>query len=419
VPNDELRRRARAAAQDRQTRLEKERKDRGRRIGGPSSRPLPGASSTPVGEPVMSGGLLDSPIRDATIRRTSSVTDGCGTGTAAAAVAAEDALLNGFRTKEDMDEADQLAIQAALFELMQMEEVDRLNERGRDRERDRARQERERERGGRQREPPQHRPAAQRTATTPPQDRMHGLQWDPVNGLQPAAPEPAASPSPPRRSPSAPPARRPSAGAPTAPAVDGRGRPVSRLVLEAEREQREQEEARQQQQQQRERRRRSERSATPPWSASRASSQPPPVAHRDDPQAPAQQGGRAAAAARQASSWSCGVCTLINEPAARRCGVCETPRPAPPPATAVAGSSIRRPSAPSAARGQKTPSPSGTSGRGNRLVKEQPRRVDGRPVSGASAARRYPLRWTCWQCGKLMEHQWWTCSGCGVMKTSS
>lgn len=423
VPNDELRRRARAAAQDRQTRQEKERRDRGRRLGGPAARPLPGSSNAPSFPggrriEVQGGGLRDAPIADATIRRTSSVTDGCGTGTAAAARAAEDALLNGFRTKADMDEADQAAIQAAMYELMQMEEIDLINERGRDRDRDRARQEMQRP----ERELT-HRPAAAASGrTTPPREERggsHGLQWDPVNGLQPAD-----RASPPRRPPSAPPARRPSnpppsvmtsavAAPPPPVTLDRFGRPISRIVLEAERQQ--------QQTQQDPRRDRRGRAFGSLSSSSRAASQPPPPT-RTASQPPTQQQQQQQPQASRASPWSCGICTLINEPSTSRCAACETPRPAPPAAQAVGGAPDRRsvaaPVAGNARQRQqqqrRTPL-SGSSGRGgggNRLVKER------RPESMA-AVGRHALGWACVACGTFMAHEWWMCSSCGEMKISS
>ena len=114
IPNEELRRRARAAAQQREReRLTKgPRQASGRRLGGVTPKPRDPRDA----------------VAEATIRRTKDLNsqEGCGTGTKAGARAAEDALLNGFTTKEDMDEADQVAINEALFELMSMEEEQKI-----------------------------------------------------------------------------------------------------------------------------------------------------------------------------------------------------------------------------------------------------------------------------------------------------
>lgn len=72
-------------------------------------------------------------------------------------------------------------------------------------------------------------------------------------------------------------------------------------------------------------------------------------------------------------SWTCQVCTCINPLQFLACEACGVERPP----TAVRKPVPRKPI---------PPKPSG---------------------------------WSCRECGTFMEHKWWTCSGCGLMKESS
>ncbi|KAH9826277.1 zinc finger protein domain [Teratosphaeria destructans] len=86
--------------------------------------------------------------------------------------------------------------------------------------------------------------------------------------------------------------------------------------------------------------------------------------------------------------WACEICTCINPVQFLACDACGTERPQTVfPPTADAGRSRSTPTAPNT----------------------------GTPTAG----RQQGLGWNCRHCGSFMEHQWWTCSACGVMKTSS
>ena len=106
VPVDELRRRARAAAEAR-SKLSKTREpSHGNRVGG---------------KPVLRGTDMRKVIADAADRR-SNITQGCASGSKEADRLAEQARRNGFRSKAEEDDANNLAIANALIELMEDEE---------------------------------------------------------------------------------------------------------------------------------------------------------------------------------------------------------------------------------------------------------------------------------------------------------
>lgn len=83
--------------------------------------------------------------------------------------------------------------------------------------------------------------------------------------------------------------------------------------------------------------------------------------------------------------WTCQVCTCINPVRFLACDACATERPQPSTATS------RRP----------TPNPN------------IPR------WTAPPSAQTQSLGWNCTRCQTFMEHKWWTCSACGLMKGSS
>jgi hypothetical protein len=255
VPIHELQRRAHAAA------IEKAKQnkgaDLGRRLGGRDLR----------------GPDMRSIIADAAQRR-KIVTSSCGTGNKAAERAAEDALLNGFRTKEEMDEANDLAIQEAMFELMELEEERKLaGEPG-----------------------PSSAPA--------PSSQIEGLTWSPEYGLQPVQTSqsqstPSLLPPPSLYDhvpPPPPPIQRPIQPPPipihSRPEVNAHGRPMSRLVKEAEEK--------------------NKSRHRKPFTAS-SSSISLPNSHQPS---------------TSDEAWQCLICTLINTAIATQCDACENPKPA-------------------------------------------------------------------------------------------
>jgi hypothetical protein len=276
IPVDEVHRQARNAAEQR-AKLSKIQVP-GKRLGG---------------KPVQPGRSIRETIARAALSRTK-VETGCGTGTKAgdraAQRAAKDSQRNGFRTKAEMDDANSVAIAQAMQELMELDEerdIDTISE-------------------------------------TPPSD---GLTWSAEHGLQAAPPRASASAPPASASnpfgsrkssrdfDSQPPSQdtsqtRPSASTsmnrkpappvssyptpPAAPQVNPRGRPVSRVVLEAE--------AKKKQFQ---------------------SLKPASSIKSEDLMKSASQPSRPPSSREP---WACLECTLVNEANANTCEVCEAPR---------------------------------------------------------------------------------------------
>ncbi|KAJ9669072.1 hypothetical protein H2201_000898 [Coniosporium apollinis] len=177
VPLEEMQRQARAAAEKRRTLS----KGSGQRLGGRSVR---------LGED------MRKVIADAVTRRNQMATTSCGAGTKEGDRAAEQARRNGFRTKAEEDDANNLAISKALSELMEQEEERKLDE-----------------------------------AELYKGDGSDGLSWNPKSGLQldgpatPRQPKPTSQPAPKRSAPA-------TATGPAQPRPVRNGRPVSRLVAE-------------------------------------------------------------------------------------------------------------------------------------------------------------------------------------------
>lgn len=267
IPVDEVRRQARNAAEQR-AKISKIQAP-GKRLGG---------------KPVQPGRGIRGTIARAALSRTK-VETSCGTGTKAgdkaAQRAAEDSQRNGFRTKAEMDDANSVAIAQAMQDLMELDE-----------ERD----------------------IKTISETLPPE----GLTWSAEHGLQ-AAPSKTLAAALPASGPNmyasqsgsqmavrsqVPSQTRPSASSsvnkmPVPPSaatqVNPRGRPVSRVVLEAEAKQKQFQSLKPTSSI------KSEDLMRSAWQPSRPSSSPEP--------------------------WACLECTLVNEIISTSCEVCEAPRP--------------------------------------------------------------------------------------------
>ncbi|KAJ9648565.1 hypothetical protein H2199_001420 [Coniosporium tulheliwenetii] len=135
-------------------------------------------------------------VSEEVTRRNQMATTSCGAGTKEGDRAAEQARRNGFRTKAEEDDANNLAISKALSELMEQEEERKLDE-----------------------------------AELYKGDGSDGLSWNPKSGLQldgpatPRQPKPTSQPAPKRSAPA-------TATGPAQPRPVRNGRPVSRLVAE-------------------------------------------------------------------------------------------------------------------------------------------------------------------------------------------
>jgi DNA-dependent metalloprotease WSS1 len=303
---DEMRRRARVAAEQR--------------------RLMSHASSAQKlgGAPAPRGTDMRSVIAGAAERR-NKITQGCASGSREVEKAAEEqSRRNGFRTKAEEDDANETAIMNALVELMEEEETRKLNE----------------------------------MYGTP--SAEGGLIWTPENGLQfgesstapvSAPPTLPSTPQPPPvvQLPAIPQNTRPQ------PSTNGSARPISRLVAE--------DNTRKQQKLQ--------RSATS-------------LTERSLPQRPTIQPSRSLdshPSSHMPSMWKCEICTLENPMTYLCCDACGVERPAEVSLAATEAMSAQA----------------------------QP----------DSWTQQLAPGWTCGRCGKFMEHQWWTCSLCGTMKTSS
>ncbi|KIV99507.1 uncharacterized protein PV09_08813 [Verruconis gallopava] len=334
IPVEEVQRRARAAAQER-AKLNKNRLDLGRRLGG-STATAPPRSRTRLRDLIASAAQSRSKIN------TVNVDSGCATGTQAGNKAAEDALRNGFRTKAEMDDANSIAIAQALQELYEQEEDDRIFE----------------------------------GLSGPP--ATGGLTWDPEVGLQAIASAPASrSPTP----------NQPFGSVQHLPNGDFRpenkttglktdntwqnavhdvnphGRPVSRLVREAEAKQRQR--------------------------VNHGYAKPTPALQN---WLDSETGANFGTAVRPRTSsstddacWECSRCTFHNHGIMSRCEMCDSPK-----SSGTSVSALRR-----------KPVSSSSS------------------VTASNATASKPLGWVCAVCGTFMESNWWTCSNCGTMKTSS
>lgn len=282
-------------------------------------------------------GMRDAIATAADRRAAVHMPDGCGSGTKEGIQAAEEASRLGFASKQEMDDANEVAIQRALIELME--------------------EDRQKNGGGR--------------------PMSEGLTWTPEAGL--SFEEPIARPSstPGQLPPPVPgPSTRPSAynnnkPLPKPPVEDMSQfprsatqppqtpthqrparpvrKPVSRLVAEDEA-----------------RRRREGRG------------------HVEHPTAPA---SRTVATKTSPVTWTCNICTLVNQPDHLICDACGTERP------------------------------------GDVGIEQAHEQLSSIPVSlqspTAAMTANNPWGWNCGRCGSFMENQWWTCSACGLMKASS
>lgn len=209
-----------------------------------------------------------------------------------------------------------------------------------------------------------------------------GLTWDPELGLQAMEPplKPAASAPPAMSStkgsqqrnrdsastpvPSVPPGSS-RQSRPSVPQVNAHGRPVSRLVREAESRDSHDHEGI------------SETPAFQNWPVSGTGAN---FGTGHDPAVTPTSTARPTSSSSDVGSWGCPQCTFHNHASMNKCEICDTSK---------AHSSLRRP-VPSASYG-----------------------------SPATTTRSTPLGWACNHCGTFMETQWWTCSQCGMMKNSS
>lgn len=254
VPIDELRRQARVSAEKRQR--EKKKKSSGQKLGG---------------KKVPHGADVRKIIADAAIQRTK-ITEGCASGTRKGAEAAEEAKRNGFRTKAEEDDANDLAIAKALIELMEEDETRKLE--------------------------------GSATDFWEGGDEVEGLKWSPESGLEPAANLQSSSSCPPRKEniSTLPENSKPhlQSKSPKSDQASSSDSKVFNLLAEAERK-------RQQG--------RSSKISTPRSSGENATSD------HGQPSMPAHQ------TQHDPEYWTCSICTLNNPVLFLCCDACSTERP--------------------------------------------------------------------------------------------
>jgi DNA-dependent metalloprotease WSS1 len=175
--------------------------------------------------------------------------------------------------------------------------------------------------------------------------------------------------TPPHKSTSAPPVPRPT----------GRdGRPVSRLVMEAEN-------------------RRPASISRQAINSRQATTYPPSASNPPPAMTPV------------SIIWSCPVCTLDNPAHITQCEACESIRPG----YGSSSTTTQHTTGPRRLGSQREEIQSNGGG-----YRTQPQ-PQPQPQSQAAKQRSGVFGWTCHQCNSFMPHEWWTCSSCGQMKASS
>jgi hypothetical protein len=340
VPLDEMRRQARIAAEKRKSTTNAN--AGGHRLGGTS---------------VVRGVDMRKVIADAASRRTS-ITEGCASNSSEAGRLVHQQEQDGFRTRAEQDDANDMAIARALQDLMYEEEMQRLGA-----PTGQGGLSWDRENGlSFDSNPPS------RTASPAP-NSSSGLEWSREGGLS-FAPPPVPT-APVRQS--------------SLPMVNSHGRPLSRLVTEPH----------------------STSSSSRPVSTSRITSrgtsrlisqEEEQMRGKQLPPTPPPASPQQITVPTDPNKWACPQCTLHNPLDFLTCEACGLEQPPQPiPQHKRFGSSHAAPSLP------KPPPQSGLRGHGATPFE---------PAKGR-------IGWNCLECGTFMENEWWTCTLCGTMKLDS
>ncbi|EED17070.1 zinc metallopeptidase, putative [Talaromyces stipitatus ATCC 10500] len=115
--------------------------------------------------------------------------------------------------------------------------------------------------------------------------------------------------------------------------------------------------------------------------------------------------------------WNCRICTLENPPAYLCCDACGIERPT----TSLTAQSrlVAGPDTKWSNRGMSKPrNRLGSEVDSSRVLSFKSKTAE--RISSLEQDRAMkPLGWLCDKCGAFMETEWWTCSACGMMKTTS
>jgi len=336
------------------------------------------------GTPLHRGADIRQVIADQVTRR-NTVDRGCASGRSDAGKLSDQSANNTFKTKAEEDDANDRAIAQALFELMEQEEERKLQ--GTFSEappegglawhpetglyaagKDHQTAPNANERPSHPTEEEQMRWAMQDSVVSPQSATNHSRPaFSPVSPLTPDHPS---------RTKSAPPLHqnnKPKAQIPEPGDSKATSKPLSRLVKDVDDDGAAAVAKR-------------KRSATPaststPNAPALAAAPPTPVIDISEPHNPDQ--------------WTCQICTCINPLQFLACDACGVERPQ----QLTASSGLRHSrslGAPSALRSVSSPS-----------------------WTASTPAQPESLGWNCEGCGAFMEHKWWTCSACGMLKASS
>lgn len=113
-------------------------------------------------------------------------------------------------------------------------------------------------------------------------------------------------------------------------------------------------------------------------------------------------------------SWACEICTLVNPSTYLCCDACGTER-----------TEAKFTYPPSRLTQPRTTSPSTTSSLTNYTSnsKSKVKKSSIQSLISLENASKNkppaPIGWVCHRCGNFMEHEWWTCARCGVMKLAN
>lgn len=154
--------------------------------------------------------------------------------------------------------------------------------------------------------------------------------------------------------------------------------------------------------------------SAPPWEAGafrlrRKPTDPPTVSSKSEdsrfrPSSPIHHVDLTGASDADPPGWACDICTCINPPAFLACDACGLERtPAPISATSLGTR------------------PSSTRSTTSSLLRSRTAAANLERISRQAAVLRAPesMGWSCSRCATFMEHKYWTCSVCGLMKGDS
>ncbi|KAL1977124.1 hypothetical protein VTN31DRAFT_3406 [Thermomyces dupontii] len=115
--------------------------------------------------------------------------------------------------------------------------------------------------------------------------------------------------------------------------------------------------------------------------------------------------------------WACPICTLENPPNFLCCDACGSERPAPS-LTANSRLLVEQESSKKRNPPKRSRMGSELTAAADRTLKLRRSAVESITALEQSVQKK-PLGWVCHVCGAFMESEWWSCSACGTIKTTS